>query len=104
MFGSLNQRAAILARDDVPDGGGGSDGGWATIGHTWVGLAALSGADVFGPDAAEARVRYRIASRRNGLLVAGNRLAFASRTFQIQAVLDDGAPSQLIALLCEEVP
>ncbi|HTQ15691.1 MAG TPA: phage head closure protein [Rhizomicrobium sp.] len=104
MFGTLNQRATILARDDAPDGGGGSAESWSATGRVWARLDALSADDAFGPDARESRVRYRVTARRNGLIAAGLRLAIASRTFLIHAVMDDGPPSQLVTLLCEEIP
>jgi SPP1 family predicted phage head-tail adaptor len=104
MLGNLNQRASILARTIVPDGGGGAGESWQSVGAAWVAIALISGADVFGPDADESRARYRITARRADFLAAGRRVVIGARTFAIQAVLDDGAPGQLVDLICEELP
>lgn len=104
MIGTMNNRAAILARVQTPDGGGGTGDAWQSVGQVWVAVEALTGGDVYGPDAVESRIRHRMTARRNGLLVAGHRLAVLSRTFHIHALLDDGPPSQIVTLLCEELP
>jgi SPP1 family predicted phage head-tail adaptor len=104
MLGNLNQRASILARSTVADGGGGIGESWTVLASAWVSVAPISGEDVFGPDASESRVRYRIIIRRNTDVTAGMRVAIGTRTFSIVAVLDEGNPSPLCDLLCEALP
>jgi len=104
MLGTLNQRADVLARAPVADGAGGIGDAWTTVATIWLAIGARDGGDVYGPDAEESRVRHKLTARRNAELQAGRRLAVSSRTFRIHAVLDDGAPSQFVTLLCEELP
>ncbi|HEX3674033.1 MAG TPA: phage head closure protein [Rhizomicrobium sp.] len=104
MLGTLNQRAQIYACAAVPDGGGGIGESWSQIATVWVRVEPITGSDVYGPDAVESRVRHSLTARRNAVLAAGNRAVVASRTFRIHAVLDEGAPAQLVTLLCEELP
>jgi SPP1 family predicted phage head-tail adaptor len=104
MLGNLNQRASILARTVVADGGGGIGESWTTLASAWVGVTPISGDDVFGPDASESRVRYKLALRRNTNVTAGMRVAIDTRTFAIVAVLDEGPQAALTNLLCEELP
>jgi SPP1 family predicted phage head-tail adaptor len=104
MLGNLNQRASILARTVVADGGGGIGESWNAIASAWVSVTPISGDDVFGPDAAESRVRHKLTLRRNTDVTAGMRVAIASRTFHIRAVLDEGPQASLTILLCEELP
>jgi SPP1 family predicted phage head-tail adaptor len=104
MIGTLNQRASVLARTMTPDGGGGFSESWNAIAMLWVRVEPLSGGDVFGPDAVESRVRFRITIRRNANVAAGQRIAIGARTFRIHAVLDEGPNAPLMTLLCEELP
>lgn len=104
MIGELNQRAAILGRVMTPDGGGGFGQTWETLASVWASLEALSGAETFGPDANESRVRYRIRMRRYNIAAAGQRVKIGARKFHVHAVEDEGPAAPLIALLCEELP
>jgi SPP1 family predicted phage head-tail adaptor len=104
MLGTLNQRADVMARAVTSDGAGGIGDDWTTVTSIWVRIDPQAGGDVFGPDADEARIRHKLAARRNAELQAGRRLAVAARTFRIHAVLDAGAPDPFVTLICEELP
>ena len=104
MIGELNQRAALLARTATSDGGGGFSGDWQSFASVWVSLSPQSGSEVFGPDASEVRVKYRIVLRRRADVAGGQRASIGTRLFEILAVLDEGGQSQTMTLLCEEVP
>jgi SPP1 family predicted phage head-tail adaptor len=103
MIGSLNQRANILAPALTPDGGGGYSESWQVAATVWCSVEPQSGGDVFGPDAVESRVQYRIVLRRASVVAAGMRIAIDTRTFAIHAVLDEGEPAQTMTLLCEDL-
>ena len=60
MLSKLNQRAALAAPVFVPDGGGGYSATWQTFATVWAAIEPITGGDVFGPDAEESRVRFRI--------------------------------------------
>ena len=104
MIGSLNQRAQLLATTLVPDGGGGFGESWEAFASVWVAVEPLGGSDAFGPDRLEARVRHRLTLRRRADVAAGQRALVGARTFRIHTVLDEGAMSQFMTLLCEELP
>jgi SPP1 family predicted phage head-tail adaptor len=101
MLSTLNRRVALEAQTLNPDGGGGYSAGWNTVATVWAAVEPVSGADVFGPDASEARVRYRVTIRRRTDVFAGMRVNDAGRLFAIRAVLDDGPRSQFFTLLTE---
>jgi SPP1 family predicted phage head-tail adaptor len=104
MIGALNQRATIEARTSASDGGGGFDDGWTAVATAWVRIEPKSGADVFGPDRNEQKMRYRLTLRRNADVVAGQRVSVGARRFAIESVLDEGPQAQTMTLLCEETP
>jgi len=103
MLSSLNQRAVIEAQTLAPDGAGGYSASWSTIANAWVSLTPMSGADVFGPDTSESRVRHRIVLRRLDGIAAGMRVRIGARAFLIRALLDDGPQAQFLTLAAEEI-
>ncbi len=103
MLSSLKQRAALQSRTLVPDGGGGFSESWQTVGTAWVEIVPLGANEKFGPDTLETRIRHRITLRARSDIVAGMRLATASRSFAIRAVERRAASDPLLTLLCEEL-
>jgi SPP1 family predicted phage head-tail adaptor len=103
MLSSLKQRATLLAKTLVPDGGGGFTESWQTIAAAWVEITPLGASEKFGPDALETRIRHRITLRARSDVVAGMRLTTASRSFAIRAVERCEASNPLLTLLCEEL-
>lgn len=103
MLSTLNRRVTLEAQTLTPDGGGGYSGGWDTVATVWAAIEPVSGAEVFGPDASEARVRYRVMVRRRTDVFAGMRVNDAGRLFTIKSVLDDGPQSQFLTLTTEKI-
>jgi SPP1 family predicted phage head-tail adaptor len=103
MLSQLNRRVALEAQTLNPDGGGGYSASWNTVAKVWAAIEPVSGSEVFGPDASEARVRYRITIRRRADALAGMRLSDGGRLFAIRAVLDDGPQSQFLTLMTEKI-
>lgn len=103
MLSQLNRRVALETQTLTPDGGGGYNAGWDTIATVWAAVEPVSGGEVFGPDASEARVKYRVTIRRRSDVFAGMRVNDAGRLFAIEAVLDDGPQSQFFTLLTEQI-
>ena len=103
MLSQLNQRASLQAQALAPDGGGGYSATWDTFATVWTAIEPISGADVFGPDTNESRVRYRLTLRRRTDVAAGMRVRVGQSAFVIRAVLDDGPLSQFMTLLTEEI-
>jgi SPP1 family predicted phage head-tail adaptor len=103
MLSQLNRRVALEAQMLTPDGGGGYTANWDLIATVWAAIEPVSGADVFGPDASEARVRAHITIRRRSDVFAGMRVNDGGRLFAIKAVLDDSPQSQFFNLLTEKI-
>jgi SPP1 family predicted phage head-tail adaptor len=103
MLGSLKQRATIYARVTTPDGGGGGTLSWNAIGSTWIRIVPQSASNGLAADAPQARVAIRLTMRRNAYVQAGMRVVAGARLFRVNAVLDEGDPSQFITLACEEL-
>ena len=104
MLSSLKQRATLQTKTLTPDGGGGFSESWQTIGNAWVEIVPLGANEKFGPDALDTRIRHRITLRARSDIVSGMRLATASRSFAIRAVLARETSNPLLTLLCEELP
>ena len=103
MLSKLNQRVTLEAQTLTPDGAGGYGASWDTIALVWAAIEPVSGADVFGPDASESRVRTRITIRRRTDVLAGMRVNANGRVFQIKAVLDKGPRVQFLTLVTEQI-
>jgi SPP1 family predicted phage head-tail adaptor len=104
MLSKLKQRAALLSRTLDPDGGGGFSESWAAIASVWIDIRPLGARERFGPDALESRARHRIVLRARSDVAPGMRVATATRSFAICAVLAADAASPLMTLLAEELP
>ena len=104
MLGTLNQRATVRAQTLTPDGGGGYSESWDVVATVWARLESVTGADQPRADRLESRVRHKIVLRRSNAFAAGQRVEIGARTFAVRALLDDGPRSQLLTLLCEELP
>jgi SPP1 family predicted phage head-tail adaptor len=103
MLSKLTQRATLEAHTLVPDGAGGYSASWDAIALVWCAIEPTTGADVFGPDAIESRVRTRMVIRRRTDVSAGMRVTANGRVFRIEAVLDDGPRAQFLTLLTEQI-
>ncbi|HEX3943804.1 MAG TPA: phage head closure protein [Rhizomicrobium sp.] len=103
MLSTLNRRVALEAQRLTPDGAGGYSASWDVIATVWAAVEPMSGTDVFGPDASEARVKYRVTIRRRTDLFAGMRVNDGGRLFAITTVLDDGPQSQFFTLMTEKI-
>ena len=103
MLSTLNRRVTLEAQALAPDGGGGFTASWSTLATVWAAIEPISGADVFGPDASEARVKYRIIIRRRTDVIAGMRVNANGTVFTIHSVMDDGPQAQFLTLTTEEI-
>ncbi len=103
MLSSLNRRVTLEAQTLAPDGGGGYSASWDALATVWAAIEPIGGADVFVPDASEARVKYRVTIRRRSDVLAGMRVNDGGRLFAIHTVLDDGPQSQFLTLMTEQI-
>lgn len=103
MLSTLDRRVTLEAQTLTPDGGGGYSASWNQLATVWAAIEHITGADVFGPDAAEARVKYRVTIRRRTDVLTGMRVNDNGRVFTITAVLDDGPQAQFLTLMTEKI-
>jgi SPP1 family predicted phage head-tail adaptor len=104
MLGTLNQRATLRAQTLTPDGGGGYSETWDAVATLWARLEPISGNDLYLAGKLESRARHKLTIRRNASIAAGQRVQIGARNFAIRALLDPGAQSAFVTLLCEELP
>jgi SPP1 family predicted phage head-tail adaptor len=104
VIGNLDQRASLQAKVLTPDGGGGYAESWQTFATAWVSVLPIGASDTFGPDVLESRVRHRLTLRRRTDVTAGQRVLVGARSFKVHALLDEGARTETMTLLCEELP
>src|SRR4051794_36715843 len=103
MLSTLNRRVTLEAQTLTSDGGGGYSASWDTFAMVWAAIEPVSGTSVFGPDATEASVKYRVSIRRRTDVFAGMRVNDGGRLFEIKALLDDGPQSQFLVLATEKI-
>ena len=103
MLSTLTQRATLLARTLVPDGGGGFSESWDGFALVWIALEPRDATDTVTADRLESRVRHRITLRRRTDLAAGQRVQVGTRLFRVHAVIDEGPRAQAVTLACEEL-
>src|SRR3954469_16120284 len=103
MLSSLNRRVTLEAQLLTPDAGGGYTASWNAVATIWAAIEPISGGDVFGPNASEARLKCRVTIRRRTDVLAGMRVNDGGHLFAIHAVLDDGPQSQFLTLMTEKI-
>jgi len=101
-IGKARQRATLEAKVLTADGGGGYSESWETYATIWVALEPESGGNPAAAGRAEMRVSCRFVIRRREDVSINHRLRIGARLFAIRAVLDEGAQSAWMTLLCEE--
>jgi SPP1 family predicted phage head-tail adaptor len=104
MIGDFDRRVRLLQKQRTADDGGGFAESWQAAATVWAALSAASGGESYGPDAAEAAVKYRIRIRRRSDVAAGWRVETGDRLFAVYAVEDPGPRAFFVTLLCEEIP
>jgi SPP1 family predicted phage head-tail adaptor len=101
-IGAARQRAVLEAKTLTPDGGGGFAEDWEPYAVVWAALAPGSGGERVEAGRIESRISHTVAIRRRTDVSANHRLRIGERVFAIRALIDPGAPSLWMTLLCEE--
>lgn len=103
----LNRRLVLEAADGQPDGHGGFDRAWVSVGTLWGELRGTTGQDRERGEAALALASVRITLRASppGSLarpVPGQRLREGARVFPVLAVVDADAAGRFLTCFCRE--
>ena len=101
-IGEAKHRAELQCKVLTADGGGGFVESWEAYASVWAALEALEGDSEIEAGRGESRVRCRITIRRRTDVVINHRVKLGARRLAIRAVIDEGAPSLWMTLLCEE--
>lgn len=103
----LNRRFVLEAKDSQPDGQGGFDLTWTSLGTLWGELRGMTGQDRDREGAALALASYRVTLRSAApgsqqRPEAGQRLRDGSRIFEILAVVDRDVEGRWLTCFCRE--
>lgn len=103
----LTRQLTLEARESIPDGAGGFEAEWRTLGALWAEVTARSGREDFIAGLATPRVRYRILVR--GAPVGApsrprsdQRFREGERVFNILTVAEHDAHGRYLEILAEE--
>lgn len=105
----LSQELGLETRVPTPDGAGGTQSGWESLGTLWADVRGGSGRIVGGAAQAVSETAYRMVVRAAPMgspsrPAAGQRFRAGARVWQIEAVRDyDPASRYLICFAKEEV-
>ncbi|MDJ1007532.1 MAG: head-tail adaptor protein [Paracoccaceae bacterium] len=103
----LNRKFALEAADRQPDGQGGHEESWGTLGTLWGELKGMTGSDRLRGEAAMSLATFRITVRAAppnapSRPVAGQRLREGPRLFSILAVVDRDVEGRWLTCFCRE--
>lgn len=106
----LNRRLTLQVHQSQPDGAGGANMTWVSLGILWAEIKPGSGREIADVEVKRSAVTHRITLRAapfgsDRRPVAGNRLVEGARTFFIHAVADADMDGRFLTCFAtEEVP
>ena len=100
--GRLRHRVAIQSQTRSLDVYGEDTGSWSTVSTVWASIEPISGAERLQSNTIEATTTHRVRMRGGATVDTTNRLLFGSKTFEIEAVIDDGERGIGKELMCRE--
>ncbi|MBT8418867.1 MAG: head-tail adaptor protein [Silicimonas sp.] len=103
----MTRKLVLEARDAVPDGAGGSSGGWVPLGTHWGEVTLRSGRQERGEAGARSRVSYVVRVRAVGpdqpsRPLPGQRFRDGARVFLIRTVADARSGAAYLDCLTDE--
>lgn len=91
--GDLDQRITIEEYTRTPDGAGGGEYSWSTVGEVWAKVEPVRGQERVIADQERGVQTYRITGRNDGDfagIVTGNRIIWGSLTLNVRTAPDVG--------------
>ncbi|WP_317055021.1 head-tail adaptor protein [Roseovarius rhodophyticola] len=103
----LNRHLMLEHRERTPDGAGGFDDTWVSLGAVWADVQARTGRDASGEAVSLSTTVYRIIVRAApygapSRPTPGQRFREGVRVFRIQAVAEADAQARYLTCFCEE--
>lgn len=103
----LSRQLTLEAQERVPDGSGGVETVWRTLGALWADVSPRSGREAFVAGRAMPRMRYRILVRAAPVGAASRprpdqRLREGERVFDILTVAEHDARGRYLEITAEE--
>jgi len=103
-IGDFRKQVAIQAEQSTPDGAGGYALAWTTIATVWADIAPVSGREIYTAGHLEGHITHKVTLRwRADLSITSDmRLLYNSRSFNIQAVINQDETNQYVIVLATE--
>ena len=105
--GSLRRRITIQQRSATKDTFGGQSTTWATIATVWADIEPMSGRELLAAQEVKSEVTHQITVRYQSIfadpkVVAGYRVLYKSRIFNIQSAMNEGERNRIVTLSVSE--
>ena len=100
--GPLRYRITIERPVEIQAGDGSMITAWETFADVWASIEPLIGREYFAQDREQAAVSHKIRMRYLPGITHKMRVAWESRIFEIESVLNVGERNREIVLMCSE--
>mgnify|MGYP001599371197 CR=1 FL=1 len=101
--GRLNKRITLQSATLARDGHGQPIETWADVATMWAAVEPIRGREYFAAQQVSAETTHRVTLRHRAGVSPQMRVAFGSRTFRIESVIDPLEKNERIELMCVEV-
>jgi len=105
--GSLNRRVTVQSRSTAQDTAGQQSLTWTDIATVWAGVRSLTGRELARAQMVNTEVSHEVTIRFDAqwsdpLVMAGRRLTYGARIFNVHAAMDEDEAHHTMTLLCSE--
>jgi SPP1 family predicted phage head-tail adaptor len=98
----LRHRLALQQEIQIADGAGGYVRSWQNIADLWAEINPISGRERLFAGQIQTEISHNVVIRYRAGIVAGMRLLYDSRIFNIRAILNVNENDEIIKLLVDE--
>lgn len=100
--GLLRKRITLQQRSSEQDSYGQPLTTWSDVATVWASVEPLSGRELMAAEAVQSEVTHQVVMRYRPGVTAKLRVAYGSKIFDIQNVLDENERHRMLTLLCTE--
>lgn len=101
-IGDLRHRIKLQTAARVSDGAGGYTVTWTDTATIWASVEPVSGREPYAANQLQGQVSHKVLIRYRTGVSHGMRVLFGTRTFDVQAVLNDKEGDESLTLYCQE--
>ena len=101
--GRLNKRVTLQSASSARDGHGQPIGTWSDVATVWAAIEPIRGREYFAAQQVSAETTHRVTIRYRSGVSPQWRVAFGSRTFRIESVINPLERNERIELMCVEM-